>query len=499
MYVRRSNMKNLIAFILGFSLVAATMLTFAAVECTVDVISGSTAVTESCDGWTNSSLFSPIYNKEGGTAVTYQYQMGGNCAWQPVYYAITRYTRENGQWINKGVLFSLSPSSGWMWRKLDHMPTTPSSLPNECPAQPQLCPPKAPGGYFPWVPGNKISGYEATGDPQTTQPDCIVPPCTPCETPNENMGGTCQAKTCRPGQFLQDCTCVWLPCDDSCKIRNEETGECQDKPEPECQAGHYWKKPPCVCAPKLDCPDGYEFDEETEKCIIDPQWCPRGSYFDLDKGECVKIPKEPKEEQDCEKGQKLVNGKCEDVNPEPNDDEPCPAGMIRLKNGKCVYPDYSNGEDPAEAKNKALQSGNGGGIPNGTGNGTVGGDGDQHAGKTGYIDPRALTEGHGEGTGTGTEKQWGYETRTIDFTPWDTINGKLEEEGVPGLKSVMSIIEAITADPVTPVFDLPMPMGKVIHCDLTKFDPLAQMVRIMLSGLIYIGLVFVVLRQWRIG
>ena len=136
--------------------------------------------------------------------------------------------------------------------------------------------------------------------------------CVPIETV------TIVDKKCPPGQVYDEDLKQCVPiADDSCPEgfeRDEATGKCipvvtvVDK---KCPPGQVYDEDLKQCVPVVDdsCPEGFERDEATGKCIpvvtVVDKKCPPGQVYDEDLKQCVPIKTD-----ECETGYEKVNGVC---------------------------------------------------------------------------------------------------------------------------------------------------------------------------------------------
>lgn len=89
--------------------------------------------------------------------------------------------------------------------------------------------------------------------------------------------------------------------------------------------------------------------------------------------------------------------------------------------------------------------------------------------------------------------------KAIDFEPFKALVGVMSVTYPFNLpSSVNSYFEALSVSGSTaPVFDLPLPLGNVIHCDLAIFDPLATVIRYIVGIVITCGMLFYVIHFFR--
>lgn len=256
-------------------------------------------------------------------------------------------------------------------------------------------------------------------------------------------------------------------------------GTCPDPPE-ECWDGSD-KPENGECPPDPRCGSGYHFDVEEDECVPDGVDCGEGMQKDK-YGNCVPIP------PDCPDGKILWNGNCVDPEPTPPGATPCPIGKYRV-NGECVTPDGNEG--PGEGTNGS--GGDDGTGSTGNGDGQEGGDPDgkeegDEDGKKGYWGNQPGKEG--------VEKGYGGE-RTYDFSPLRNAVNEFENNSlISGVEKLQSMYQSLSSHGEAPVFRFPV-MGEEMVVDLAIVEPAADILRIMLSMLIYSGLIWLIAKQWR--
>lgn len=248
--------------------------------------------------------------------------------------------------------------------------------------------------------------------------------------------------------------CQWLPCEDTSQVRDKETGICAEPEEPEekgCPEGFTEdENGDCIENPETPCPEG-QTRNEMGKCEGPPaDGCPEGETRN-DQGDCV--ANKP-DEGDCPEGYyKAVTGLC------VQETAPCPEGQTRNQNGSCSTPE-----------------------------------GTDKKGKVGYWKDKLPAKP------VPVVKAWGVPADTkVDWQPvMQATNSFKNSDFVRGVGNVKTIVQQFVAPGNAPEFNFPMWGGNNINIDMSIFDPLAAMVRGMISLLMYCGTIWLVIKQWRL-
>lgn len=327
--------------------------------------------------------------------------------------------------------------------------------------------------------------------------ECSLPP-PPCDTQlsyaQEQCGGSDKLKnfSCEQNINDDDKTITYDPSQyecyppcDSPKIWNSETKECSapqceegkvwddeqnscvdPPPPPECEDGKVWNGESCVDPPPPECPAGYKWDGS--ECVKDlpPDECGDGKVWNGN--ECVD-EKKPPEEEECQPGQEKVDGVCKDIDENHN----CPSGQHWTGSG-CEKDSNTNN------------------CPSGTvWDGTECKPSDGTGEIIDIISKNKITLlGRVQG-----EKKYGL--KSYDLEPLQTAVENLEScEFIKGFKYLSNIADQLTSAGSAPIFNFQI-YGETLTIDLSVFDNIASIIRTMISVLLWYGLIFVIVRQWR--
>lgn len=86
----------------------------------------------------------------------------------------------------------------------------------------------------------------------------------------------------------------------------------------------------------------------------------------------------------------------------------------------------------------------------------------------------------------------------VDFAPMRNLKDVLENTYPFNLpSSVVGYFSAFNGVGAAPVFDLPMPLGQTIHCDLSFFNPVAALIRYLVGMLTTVGITFYIIHFYR--
>ena len=90
------------------------------------------------------------------------------------------------------------------------------------------------------------------------------------------------------------------------------------------------------------------------------------------------------------------------------------------------------------------------------------------------------------------------ELKTLNFDALKALRGPLAATFPFSLLGGLgSVYASMVADPVAPIFQLPLPLGGSITVDLAIFDPVATVCRYLIAVLLSVGIVYYIVRFWR--
>lgn len=99
----------------------------------------------------------------------------------------------------------------------------------------------------------------------------------------------------------------------------------------------------------------------------------------------------------------------------------------------------------------------------------------------------------------GQSESYNKPAKSINFQNFNNaLNGFAQGGPVRFFSDMTQVFQSIVATPAAPIFRLPLP-GHTMVVDLSVFDPVAQISRIMLSIFALVALGFFLLKQWRAG
>jgi len=291
------------------------------------------------------------------------------------------------------------------------------------------------------------------------------------------------------GTIISAYTCKNPPVCPGQSVWSWETKKCEPIP---CTSPQVWNPVLSKCEDPHICNPPKVWDFETEKCDYpDPGLCAPDEIRDA-YGNCFSPMPVPDPE-----------------NPDPNQPDPgtCPEGTTMDDEGDCRQDQPPNPddppdtdpdpnaepiikEDPDEEKDDGCPPGevmtNDGCKPRNTGD---------KIGKQGFFGGKELS-----GKGVVTEQTWGFgegTSQSINYGPIiDSVNAWEQTSIVRALDSMTIIANSLTSVGSAPRFEFEI-FGHPLVVDLEIFNPLANVVRLLLTVFLYFALTMVIIRQWR--
>lgn len=296
---------------------------------------------------------------------------------------------------------------------------------------------------------------------------CVPPPCTEDEnqvSAEPLLGDKCVPK-CHLDRYNPTTGLCTEQCDEG-EYSLTEDGECLDIPD--CGPEQEWSNVSKECVDKPPCPVNQVRNPNTGQCECDEY----SSEDPNDQTKCIKINPDEEIKPDETENNAPVEGNSNPGVIKDNPDLPT----------KDIDPGQGTAGDPHNPDS------DGDGNPDGT---NPDGEGNTDGTKTGYW-----------GTAekpviTNADHKWGVNKRMVDFKPLYDLTVEIKKTDIyKGIDNLNKIVQKMVAPGSAPQFNFTIG-GSPLTIDLSVMNPAVDIIRGLLSILIWFGLIFVILKQWR--